>query len=411
MIRLGTLVTLTFVTTLLGAARSADDWPGWRGPHGDGQARPGQSVPTSWSETENVVWRTALPGRGHGSPTIVGNRIFLPTADDAAQEQRVLALDRSSGKIVWDTVVHRGKFNQQDPKSSHASSTPACDGERVYINFYNDGAIHTTALDLAGKILWQQRVSDFVTVRGFGSSPVAHESAVLVTADHKQGGRIAGLDKLTGQILWQHERPALQNYSSPALLRIGGRLQMIVAGCNLVASFDPASGKKNWEVAGSTETTVTTPVTDGVRVFITGGFPRSHTAAIAGDGSGALAWQSTTGIYVPSLLVRAGHVYGVVDSGRVVCWQADTGEELWRDKIDRDFLSSPVMLGDRVFASSLAGVTSVFEATPRKFTLLAQSKLGDEAVASPAIAGNRIYLRHAKKGESRQEFLWCIGNR
>jgi outer membrane protein assembly factor BamB len=294
--------------------------------------------------------------------------------------------------------------------ASPASSTVTADGDRLFVSFHNDDAIHTTALDRAGKIQWQQRISGFVTVRGYGASPVVHESVVLVSADHKEGGKLAGLDRRTGKIVWQHERPRIQNYPSPALFTLGGQAQFFVAGCNLVASFDPLTGAKLWEAAGATETTVTTPITDGRRIFVTGGFPKNHVAALAADGTGAVVWQSNTGIYVPSLLLHSGHLYGVVDGGRAICWQADTGEELWRDKVDRDFLASPVLAGDRIYATSLAGVTTVFAASPEKFTVLARNTLGDDAVASPAIAGHRIYLRHARKeGETRQEYLWCIG--
>ncbi len=392
-------------------AAPGSDWPGWRGPTRDGQAAAGATPPLRWSETENVVWRTAVPGRGHASPCVSGDRIFLATADVAAAEQRVLALDRATGRIVWDTVVHRGKVNvTPERNASPASSTVTADGDQLFVSFYNDDAIHTSALDRSGKVQWQQRISGFVTVRGYGASPVVHESIVLVSADHKEGGKLAGLDRRTGRIVWQHERPKIQNYPSPALFTLGGKAQFFVAGCNLVASFDPLTGAKLWEVAGATETTVTTPITDGRRIFITGGFPKNHVAAIAADGTGALVWQSNTGIYVPSLLLRDGHLYGVVDGGRAICWRADSGEEVWRDKVDRDFLASPVMAGDRIYATSIAGVTSVFAASPEKFTVLARNQLGDEAVASPAIAGNRLYLRHARKeGETRQEYLWCIG--
>lgn len=403
-----------FLSLPLLHAAPAGDWPGWRGPTRDGQAAAGQDVPVKWSETENVVWRVAIPGKGHASPTISGDRIFLATSDTAGEgNQRVLALDRATGKTVWDTVVHRGKVTTTPERNaSPASSTVTADGDQLFINFYNDDAIHTSALDRSGKVLWQQRISNFVTVRGYGGSPVVHGSVVLVTADHKEGGKLAGLDRRTGKIVWQHDRPKNQNYSSPALFTLNGRAQMFVAGCNLVSSFDPATGEKIWEHPGSTETTVTTPITDGRRIFITGGFPKNHVAAIDANGSGEVVWSTNTGIYVPSLLYRESHVYGVVDAGRAICWKADTGEELWREKVDRDFLASPVMLGNRIYATSVAGVTSVFEATPQKFTLLAQNRLGNDAVASPAIVGNRIYLRHATKSEeSRQEYLWCIGSR
>lgn len=391
-------------------AAPAGDWPGWRGPTGDGQAAAGQTVPTKWSDTEHVAWRAPIRGRGHSSPTVVGDRVYVTTADPAKEEQLVLCFDRATGKPVWETVVHRGNLDRAGHRqTSQASPSVASDGERLYINFLNDKAVHATALDLAGKILWQQRVADFVTHQGFGSSPVLHEGVVLVTADHKGGGKFAGLDKRTGKIVWQHARPKIPNYSSPAVFMIGGRAQMVVAGCNQVSSFEPLTGKKLWEIEGSTEETVVTVVSDGRRVFASGGYPKNHTLAVEADGSGKIAWQNGTRLYVPSMLVREGHVYAILDTGQAICSKSDTGEELWREKVDRDFFASPVMVGDRIYATSFAGVTSVFEATPKKFALLAQNKLGDEALASPAICGNRIYLRAAIKGEPRQEYLWCIG--
>jgi outer membrane protein assembly factor BamB len=391
-------------------AAETGDWPGWRGPTRDGHAAAGQTVPMKWSETQNVIWRAPVRGRGHSSPTVVGDRIYLTTADTQTQEQWVLCFDRGTGKPVWETVVHRGKLDSGGHRlAAQASSTIAWDGERLYVNFLNDRAIYTTALDAAGKIVWQQRVGDFVTHQGFGSSPVVHESVVLVTADHKGGGRLAGLDKASGRIVWQHERPKIANYASPALITAGGKIQMVVPGCNLIASFEPLTGKKLWEVEGSTEETVTTPVSDGTRIFASGGYPKNHIVAIDATAAGKVAWQNGVRLYVPSMLVKDGHLFAILDAGHAVCWKSDTGEEVWREKVDRDFYASPVMVGNRIYATSQAGVTSVFEATPQRFALLSQNKLGDEALASPAICGNRVYLRTAKKGDPRQEFLWCIG--
>ncbi len=407
-------LALVFLSTVLAWScfGASADWPAWRGPTGDGHAAPGQTAPVKWSETENVVWRAPVRGRGHSSPTVAGDRVYLTTADTATEEQLVLAFDRATGKPLWETVVHRGPLESGHHKiSSPASSTAVWDGERLLINFLHAKAIHTTALDRAGKILWQTRVADYAVHQGFGASPVVHESVVLVAADSRAGGTFAGLDRGTGKILWQHPRPKIANYPSPAIVRVAGRTQAVLGGCNLVASFDPVTGKKLWELEGSTEETVVTAATDGQRIFLSGGYPRNHVAAIEADGSGKIAWQNSTKVYVPSMLVREGHVFAVLDAGHAVCWKSDTGEELWREKVDRDFYGSPVMLGARIYATSQRGMTSVFEATPQKFTLLAQNQLGDESFASPAIAGGRIYLRSAKKGEPRQEHLWCIGEK
>ena len=150
-------------------------------------------------------------------------------------------------------------------------------------------------------------------------------------------------------------------------------------------------------------------MTDGSRIFIGGGYPKNHTMAIEADGSGKIAWENTTRTYVPSMLVKNGHLYAVLDAGRAVCWKAATGEELWSEKVDREFYGSPVMAGSRIYVTSKGGVTSVFEATPEKFTLLGQNALGDESFSTPAICDNRIYLRGAKTSPKRQEYLWCVG--
>ena len=257
---------------------SASDWPRWRGPTGDGHADPAQKVPEKWSESEKIVWRSPLRGRGHSSPTVAGNRIFLSTADTAAQEQLVLCLDRATGRELWATVVHRGNLDSGNHRlSSPAASSVTWDGERAYINFPNAKGIHTSALDASGRILWQRRIGDFVMHQGFGSSPVVHGDVVLVSADHRGGGVIQGLNRRTGDVVWSHERPKIPNYTTPAIMEVAGRVQAVLAGCNLITSLDPLTGNKFWEVAGATEECVTTAVTDGQRVFVSGGYPKNNT--------------------------------------------------------------------------------------------------------------------------------------
>jgi outer membrane protein assembly factor BamB len=341
----------------------------------------------------------------------VGNRIYLATADQTEGTQSVLCLDRNTGKLVWQTEVHGSRADPgKHSNSSAASSTVACDGERLFINFLNASAVHTTALSLDGRILWQQKICDFVTHQGFASSPVVHESLVLVAADHKGGGVIAGLDRKTGRIVWSESRPKHHNYTTPSVIQAGGRTQMVMAGCNLITSRDPLTGRKIWEVDGSTEECVVTAVTDGTRVFTSGGYPKNHAVAMMADGSGKVAWQNTARVYVPSMILKEGHLYAVMDAGLAVCWKADTGEELWKERLGGDFFASPVMVGDRIYATNVRGRTFVFQATRTSFKILAQNQLGEEAYASPVICGSRIYLRTARRDENRQEFLYCIGN-
>jgi outer membrane protein assembly factor BamB len=299
---------------------------------------------------------------------------------------------------------------RKNPKSTGASATPACDGERVFINFPNKDAVVTTALGLDGRILWQTRVCDYVIHQGYGSSPMPYRSFVLVSADHSGGGVIAALDRKTGAVVWKHDRPKAPNYSSPVVLTIGGRDQLLLTGCDLVSSYDPMTGKVLWETPGATTECVTSTVTDGTHVFSSGGYPRNHLAAVRADGSGKIAWETKDRVYVPSLLLRGGHLFGVLDAGTAACWASDTGKERWKARLGGTFSSSPVLVGDRIYATNEAGETFIFQADPEKYDPVATCKLGDEAFATPAICGGRIYTRVARKIDGRrQEFLYCIG--
>lgn len=396
--------------SLSASAALSQDWPSWRGPNRDGIAPAGQNPPAQWSETENIVWKASIPGRGHSSPTVVGDRIYLATSDPIALSQSVLCLDRKTGKQLWLSQVHAsGGDPGKQAHSSAASSTVTYDAGQLFISFLNGGSVYTTCLDRKGKQMWQQKVCNFVTHQGFASSPVVHGSRVIVSADHKGGGVIAALDRQTGTPVWTESRPKIANYTTPSILEVAGRTQMVLGGCNLVSSFDPVTGKKLWEIPGSTEECVGSAVTDGKRVFVSGGYPKNHTMAVEADGSGRIAWQNTARVYVPSMIAKEGFLYAVMDAGLAVCWKSDTGEEVWKERLGGDFFASPVMVNNRIYASNVAGKTFVFEATPAAFRLIGSNQLGNEAYASPVVCGSRVYLRVAVKGDPRQEFLYCVG--
>lgn len=387
------------------------DWPWWRGPTRDGVADADQQPPLQWSATKNIVWKAKLPGRGHASPTVVGGKVFLPTADEQAEVQSVLCFDRKSGRQLWNTDIHQGGWERRGhKKSSLASATIACDGRLLFVNFLHDEAIYTTALDLAGKQVWQTRVSNFITHQGFGSSPAVYGSLVLVSTDNKAGGVVAALDRTSGEIVWKQSRPKQPNYTSPAILPIDGRDQLLVAGCDHISSFDPLSGKPLWEIEGSTTECVGSIVTDGRRVFASGGYPKKLTQAVEADGSGKLAWENSVQTYVPSMLVRDGYLYTVTDAGIAMCFDAANGKELWKSRLGGTFNASLVLAGDRIYAANQEGKTFVFRARSDKYEQLAENSLGDEVYATPAICGGRIYHRVAQQaGEVRQEWLYCIG--
>jgi hypothetical protein len=390
-------------------AVAASDWPWWRGLAGDGRSRD-RAVLKKWSETKNVTWRAAVPGRGHSSPIVCGERVFLTTADEDAQKQLVMAFDRATGRESWSTVVHEGGFMPKHGKNSHASATPACDGERVFSVFINGDRLHVTATDLDGKIAWQTPVGPFGSEHGYGSSPVLYKSLVLVLGDNLTKSFIAALDRNTGKIVWQTERPTTGrhgSYATPIVATVSGDPQLLVSGMGVVTSYDPATGDLLWWSNGPAEVTACTMAFSDKLVFASGGFPEKELLAIRADGFGDVsgshvAWRSAKGVtYVPSPLYHDGLLYVVSDGNVTTCFDAATGGTVWQGRLDGNFSSSPVLAGDHLFVTNEAGKTFVLKAG-RKFEIVAQNDLGDGGFATPAISRGQIFIRtnHA---------LYCVG--
>jgi outer membrane protein assembly factor BamB len=387
------------------------DWPFWRGPTRNGIAPAGPLPPVEFGENQRVLWRTALPGKGHGSPTVVGDQVLLTVAAPEADEQLVVCLDRNSGKPQWQTVVHRGGLTTKgNAKSSLASSSVACDGQAIYASFLNGEAIWLTALDRQGRTLWQTRVTEYALHQGFASSPAVYKNLVYVTADSKQTGLFVAVERATGKVAWSRKRPPAPNYTSPIILTVAGREQLLLTGCDLVTSLDPVSGEVLWEIEGATTECVTSTVTDGKVIFTSGGYPRDHLAAVAADGSGKIVWENKSRVYVPSMIVHDGHLYAVLDAGVAMCWNCADGTEKWKQRLGGTFSASLVLAGDRLYACNEEGQVFVFRATPEKFESLGQNQLGSSVFATPVICGGKIYHRVAQEVEGRrQEFVYCLG--
>lgn len=388
------------------------DWPWWRGPNRNGVAAEDQSPPTEWSDAEHVIWKTAIPGKGHGSPIVVGDQVILQTAENDSEIQSVICLDRKTGEIVWRKKLHAGGFvKKQNEKSTSANSTPASDGERIYVNFLNAGAVYTTALDREGNEVWQKKITDYVLHQGFSSSPALYESLVIVSADNKGTGALAALDRATGEVVWKESRPALPNYTSPIILHVADKDQIFFIGCDLVTSLDPLTGKKLWEMPGATTECVTSTVTDGRLIYTSGGYPKNHLAAVTADGTKKVAWENGSRVYVPSMVLKDEYLYAMLDAGVAQCWKADTGEEQWKQRVGGTFSSSLVLAGGNIYATDEAGKTTIFAADPSEFRVVAENQLGQESFATPAICGGRIYHRVAVTADGqRQEWLYCLGD-
>jgi len=390
---------------------AADDWAWWRGPQHDGSAPAGQSPPIGWSSEKNVLWKAPVSGRGHGSPIVVGDQVVLATADEKGDRQLVLCFNRNTGDSLWSTVVHKdGIYRKGNKKASQASSTLACDGKRFFVNFLHKNAIFTTALNRDGTILWQTKISDYKVHQGYGSSPLLYKNLVIVSADNKGGGAIAALHRGDGSVVWRHDRPKEPNYSSPVIVKAAGKEQLVFIGCDLVSAFAPESGEKLWEHKGATTECVTTTVTNGELIYTTGGYPKNHVAGVKADGSGEVVWENKTRVYVPSLLIKDGFLYASTDGGVATCWNAATGEEMWQGRLGGGFTSSPVLVGDKIYATNEDGMTFIFAANPKKFELLGKNQLGNAAFATPTFCHNCIYHRVVEETDKgRQEMLYCIG--
>lgn len=399
---------LVCITFTIANMTSASDWPWWRGPERNGVAASGQELPTDWSE--RVAWKVAVPGRGHGSPIVVSDRIYLATAEADREARSVVCYSKSDGDVLWTTDVHVGKVLPfKNKKGSDASSTIACDGERLFVNFLHDGGMVTSALTLSGELLWQTRISDYIVHQAFGSSPTIYEDLVIVAADNKSGGAVAGLRRTDGEIVWKNDRPKFPNYASPIVLNVAGKPQCLMTGCELVSSFDPLTGKTLWEIEGATTECVTTTVVCGDLMFTSGGYPKNHVSAVRCDGSGEVAWENGTRVYVPSMLARDGYLYGVTDAGVAMCWECSTGKEIWKGRLGGTFSGSPVLVGDHILVTNESGESFIFTANPEKFELVAENKLGDSCFSTPTVCDGRIYIRVAfMEGDVRQEYLVCI---
>jgi len=389
-----------------------DDWPWWRGPERNGVAG-NAHPPTSWTATENVRWKVAIPGRGHSSPTVVGNRIYLATADDSRGTQSVMAINRSDGKRVWTTPVHQGKLigDGMHHNSTHANSTIACDGTHIYVAFLNRDGVIASALDVDGHTVWQENLGEFDSKFGYAPSPVVHGSLVIFAADHRGSGYLAACHRRSGDIVWRRARPAVATYSSAVVANVAGRDQLLISGCERISSFDPDTGRPLWSSEFAPVATCGTVVWDDNNVFASGGYPASLTLCVSADGSGEPVWSNNHKCYEQSMLVRDGFVYALVDTGVVYCWDAATGSEKWKHRLSGPVSASPVLAGGHIYASNEKGTTFVFESTPDRFRLVAKNRLGDESFASPAVCGDALYLRVAEHdGRNRTEYLYCLAD-
>lgn len=393
---------------------SARDWPWWRGPSRNGYANT-KDVPTKFSDTENVVWKVPVPGRGHSSPTVVGNRVFLTTANEREKIHSVLAFDRSNGKPLWEKEVNRGAFPAKNhDKNTEATPTVASDGERLFATFYHHDKVVAVCLDLHGKVLWEKDVCRFrprTYEYGYAPSPVLYQDTVIISAEYDGESSITALDRKSGDQVWRAPRPTMITFSTPVIAHVAGKDQMLISGAMKIFSYDPANGKILWSVDGTTAATCGTMVWDGDIVFASGGFPKKETIAVKADGSGKVLWQNNQKCYEQSMIAYQGHVYALDDNGIMFCWQGSDGKEMWKRRLVGPVSASPVLANGAIYWANELGTMYVFRPDPKKFDLIAENHVGTDSFPSPAICGGQIFLRVGTGSRAdRQEWLYCFAN-
>jgi outer membrane protein assembly factor BamB len=403
-------------------------WAQWRGPDGLGIASD-PSVPLEWSPTKNVLWSVEIPGRGHSSPVVWGDRIFLTTAvegevvpgakavkhlmegqdfqhpdgigADHKQTLEVLALDAKSGKILWQKTAWEGTpYDTRHKRGSYASPTPVTDGTLVYAYFGSEGLY---VYDFAGTLKWSWKTGGIASFGvGVGTSPVLHDKLVILQCDEDNGERsfIVGLDRKTGKEVWRTARNVEVSWATPILVTSGGRRELVAAGNQAIVGYDPASGKELWRTKGLESNAVPSPVAGNDVVVVSAGFPTKIAFAMrpggTGDASDRVLWRYDKGTaYVPSPILVDGLLYLVTDKGLVTCLDAKTGKvhyEGGRPPTGASFMASPVAVAGHVLLSSLDGDTIVLKAGTTH-EIVRSNPLGEPIAASPAVAGGRIYIR------------------
>ncbi len=390
----------------------AEDWPAWRGPRSDGTVKD-TGYPITWSATENVKWKTLIPGSGHSSPVVSKGKVFVTACREKDKERVLYCVDRTSGKILWERVVLVADLERKHGENSWASSTPACDGDRVYVSFLDKPQMRVYAYDYSGNKVWEKNPGEFHSVHGFGVAPMLYKDMLILNGDQDAKAFIVALDRRTGEEKWRADRPnKLRSYCPPLIVEAAGKMQLVLTGSKCVASYDPDTGKQLWIVAGPTEQFVSSMVLHDGILLLTAGFPVHWVMAIDPSGTGDVSkthvkWShKNEGGYVPSPVAHACKLFVVDDKqGFASCWDVKTGKEYWKERLGgaTGYHASAVAAEGRVYFTNDAGVTFVVKADG-ELDVLAKNDLGEKIYASPAFSDGEIFHRG-------QKHLWCIGKK
>jgi outer membrane protein assembly factor BamB len=431
---------LALSVVLVAAAGHAQNWPSFRGPHATGIAE-GHATPVKWDGEKgvNILWKTAIPGLSVSSPVIWGDRIFVTTAvssdpqaslrhglygditpsgDLSKHSWRVYALDKHTGRILWERVAHEGvPRSKRHPKSTQASPTPATDGKHVVAFFGSEGLY---AYDFDGKLLWKKDLGrlnagwfkDPDLEWGMASSPIIHDDKVIVQCDVHGPSFIAAFRLKDGAEVWRTPRDEHPSWGTPTIVRAAGRAELVTNATNFIRGYDPETGKERWRLGRSADITATTPFLGKGFIFVVSGYsPIQPIYAIRPGARGNIslrggatsnefvAWsQLRGGSYLPTPLVYGDHLYVVQNNGVLAVYDAARGERLYQQRLgDKPgaYSASPVAADGKVYFASEDGEVIVLKAGA-KYELLSANPMGEVLMATPAISEGVLYVRGLK---------------
>jgi outer membrane protein assembly factor BamB len=389
------------------ALHAAENWPQFRGPGGQGHADEAR-LPIAWDQTNNVTWRTELPGQGWSSPVIWGERIWMTCATGGGLSFRALCVDKAGGELLHDIEI----FTRATPmtihnKNSHASPTPVIEEGRVYVNF---GTTGTACLDSeSGKIIWSSTELQLDHMTGPGSSPILYKNLLILTCDGTNVQYVAALDKQTGKIAWKTPRSgelkmapdARKSFCTPLTVEVDGQDQLIIPGAFWAYAYEPLTGKEIWKVHTPGFSTTPRPVAGNDLIYIGTGFMNPEFWAVRLGGHGDvtethIAWKCNKKMPLkPSPLLVGNEIYVVSDTSTASCLDAKTGALIWEQRLTGNFSASPIIADGRIYFCSEEGRTTVI-APGREFKQIAVNSLGERIMASPAVTHDTLFIRTDK---------------
>jgi outer membrane protein assembly factor BamB len=398
--QLSTAIAFAFIA-------AAADWPQFRGPQSHGIS-PETGVPVRWSNSQNVKWKAALPGPGHSSPVIFGNRVFLTAYRPDRSITRffsnrgqlvVMALDEATGKTIWEKDVPVSGIEELHSTNAPASPTPVTDGRSLYVYFGSKGLL---AFDLNGNKQWELPLGPFPNEWGSASSPVLYGNVLLLNCDTDGDDFLIAVDKNTGKQIWRTSRNgATRAWPTPYVWNANGRDEIVVSGSTRVKAYDPKTGAELWTVDGLTQWVTPTPVSAHGLLYVASNGPGGNVVmAIRPGGRGNItkthvAWRYTRAApYSSSPVIVGDFLFGVKNGGVMLCLNARTGQEMWLERLPAQgaYYASPVAAEGRIYVISEDGDATVVAAKP-KFEIIASNRMGERTMASPAISDGVLYIR------------------